>query len=197
MTINRKLILAGIAGSAGTPSLAWFAPQATALPTDATTALVAAYLDLGIVSEDGLSIDTSVSTEEIEGYGLFSAARVITTKEAKSFKITGRETNPVSLALYERLPLTGAGAPTVTPASGAMAVTSGQSRSQTYVAVFDAVDGANKIRKVCPSVELIDKDSEQISKAANVAYGMTFTAYPDSSGNSVYTYYILDALKTP
>lgn len=196
MTINPKLILAGIAGNAGTPSLAWFAPAATALPADASTALAAAYLDLGIVSNEGGVFDTAITTEAIDGFGMYGPARVLTTDEALTFKITGRETNPVSLALYNRLPLTGAGAPTVTALTGAVDVTTGPARSQTYVAVFDSVDGLNKIRKVLPSVELTGKDSEAISKAANVAYGMTFAAYPDSSGVTMYSYYILDALKS-
>lgn len=192
MATNANLILAGISGQAGTPSLGWFAVPGTALPTDASTSLNAAFKDLGLVSEDGLNISTNVNTQEVDAYGLFSPARIITTSEAKTFKITGRETNPVSLALWTRQLLT---AVTVTPVTGAASVTEGVSRSVKYSAVFDAVDGNNKIRKVCPSVELIGKDDESISKAANVAYGMTFTAYPDSSGISVYTYYVLDALK--
>src|SRR4051812_16647841 len=100
MTYNRDLILAGIAGQGGTPSLAWFAPTATALPTDATTALNAAFKDLGLVNANGGVFDADIDTTEIEAYGLFAPARVITTKEKTTFKVTGIETNIVSLSLY-------------------------------------------------------------------------------------------------
>lgn len=189
MSTNRELILAGI----GLPSLQWFAPTATALPTDASTALAVDYLDLGLVAVEGADYNTAITNETIEAYGLGSPARVITTNETVTFKITGLETNPVSIDLYNRQPL---GTTTITGATGAAAVTSGPSRSVTYVSVTDMVDGANKIRKVCPNIELTNKDPEPIAKGKGVAYGMEFTAYPDASGIAVYTYYILDALKT-
>lgn len=192
MTINRDLILAGI----GTPSLQWWAPRGTALPTDASTALATEYLDLGLVAVEGAEYSVAITTEAIDAFGIGAPARVVTTSEITTFKVSGLETNLVSAALYNRLPLTGAGSPTVTAATGAMAVTSGPSRSITYVSVTDMVDGANKIRKVCPNVELTGKDPEAIAKGKNVAYGMEFTACPDANGVAVYTYYILNALKT-
>lgn len=195
MAINSKLVLAGISGQTGTPSLAWFGPDLTPLPTDAATALNAGFLDLGIVEETGAVITPTPTTVEIDGYGMFSAARVITTKESLNFKIIGRETNAVSLNLYNRLPLTGTGTTVVTPVTGVASVNQGPARSIRYTCVLDATDGPNKVRKVFPSVELTGKDPETISRAANLAYGMMFSAYPDANGVAMYTYYVLDALK--
>lgn len=191
MTANPDLVLAGL----GTPSLAWWAPNGTALPTDASTALAADYLDMGWCAETGADIAYNTETVEIDGFGSFAPVRTLITKETTTFQIVGRETNVVTQALYRRLPLTGAGAPTVAT-TGAMAVTDGPARDLKYVGVLDSLDGNNKVRKVFPNARQTGRMNEQIAKAQNLSYGMTFTAEPDENGVSVYTYFLLDALKT-
>lgn len=192
MAANADLILAGL----GTPSLAYFGPSGTTLPTDATTALAAAYLDAGWVAETGADIAYASEAVDIEGYGSLQPARTILTKETLTVKLNFRETNIVSQAVYRRLPVSGVGSPTVTAATGALNVTDGPSRSIKYVGVLHTIDGANVVRKVFPNLRPTSRDNEQISKAANMAYGVTFTAEPDGSGISQYTYFILNALKS-
>lgn len=194
MTADPRNVLAGVSALGGNFELAWFADAGATLPTDATTALDPAFKSLGIVSEDGLTGSTSVSTQDIDGYGSFGPVRTLITSEARTFKITGRETNPTTLAIKTRLAI--ASAPVPEAATGAVATTEGPARDVRYAAVFHAVDGLNVIRKVAPSVRLTGLDDESISKAANVAYGYTLSAEPDSNGVSVYSYYILDAFKT-
>lgn len=187
MTAEPKNILAGIAGLGDSFQLAWFGDAGVTLPTDATTALVTGFKSLGIVAESGLDQATNVATTDIDAYGSFSPVRTLITSEVRTFKVTGRETNLVSLAIKSRQKLS-----EVTATSGGLIdLTEGPARDVTYSAVFHAVDGVNVIRKVVPSVRLTALDNEQISKAANVAYGFTLTAYPDSTGVSVYTHYIL------
>lgn len=189
-------VLAGIAGQGGTPSLAWFAPQGTALPTDATTALAAGYLTAGYCAESGLTISTATNSTDINAYGVGSPVRTLVTSEKQTGKIGFLETNAVTQAIYRRLPLTGEGAPVADATTGALAVTEGPVRVQTYVGVFTATDGANIIRKVVPLLQVTDKDDEAIAQASSIQYGVTFTAYPDGNGVSVYTYYIVPNLAT-
>lgn len=193
MTADPRNILAGVSALGGNFELAWFADNGAVLPTDATTALDAAFESLGIVTADGVTGSATISSTDIDAYGSFSPVRTLITGETRTFKVTGEETNPISLAIKSRLAIASAPVPDTT---GATAVTEGAARDVLYSAVFHAVDGANVIRKVVPSVRLTNIDDEAISKAANVAYGFTFTAYPDSNGVSVYSYYILDAFKT-
>lgn len=192
MTADPRNILAGISGLGNPFELAWFADPGAALPTDASTALDAGFTSLGIVSEDGVSDDKNVASTTIDGYGAFSTLRTLITSEERTFTVTGRETNLVTLAIKSRQSLASV---TATATTGAVNITEGAARDVLYAAVFHAVDGANIIRKVCPSVRMITPASEAIAKAANIAYGFTFTAYPDANGNSVYSYYILDAFK--
>ena len=190
MAVDANKVLAGIAGLDGTPSLAWFAPEGTTLPTDPTSALDAAFLDLGFCSTDGLTISTDTESEDIQAYGSFSIVRRIISSETKTFSVTGLETNTVSLAIQNRLPLD----EVVADVDGSIAVDFGEARSVRYAAVFTAMDGDNLIRKVCPAVELGEVGDEAISRGTNIAYEFTMTAYPDENGKSVYSYYLVDAL---
>ena len=79
----------------------YYAPAGTALPTDATTALPAAYTCVGYLSEDGVTNATDTDTtdinemggikvlSEISGYGETWQFNMIETNEA-SLKQIGR-----------------------------------------------------------------------------------------------------------
>ena len=47
----------------------FWAPAGTTLPTDASTSLSAAFVNLGYISEDGVTISTSEETTEIKSWG--------------------------------------------------------------------------------------------------------------------------------
>jgi hypothetical protein len=190
-------ILAGIAGQGGTPNLAWFAPTGTTAPTDATTALPVAWLTAGYCAESGLTITAATATTDIAAYGVSTPVRTLVTSETRTGSLTFLETNLVTQAIYRRLPLPGqSGGPSVTPATGAVTLTEGQARTANYSAVFTASDGVNVIRKYVPNLQITDRGDETISQAAAITYPVTFTAYPDSDGVSIYTYLIVPNLAT-
>lgn len=58
---------------------AYWAPAGTALPTDATTALPAAFKLLGYLSEDGLTITTDTDTTEVKDANGQTVMKVITS----------------------------------------------------------------------------------------------------------------------
>ncbi len=153
-----------------------------------TTKGVSGFISPGLVSEDGLSADMSNSSNDVPAYGLSSVARKIVTDETLTFKVVFLETNPVSTAIYNRYPLTGVGAPAA-DANGDWMTTEGAFRAQRYSVAFDAVDGPNRIRKYCPSVEVTEKDAFAIKKGEAILYGVTLTAYANSAGVSVATFY--------
>lgn len=56
-------------GKPRTTGAIYIAPAGTVLPTDATTALAAAYKHLGYVSDDGLSNSPSIESDDIKAWG--------------------------------------------------------------------------------------------------------------------------------
>jgi hypothetical protein len=56
------------------------------------------------------------------------------------------------------------------------------------------VDGANAIRAFCPKLQVTDKGDFTEKSGAPVSYPVTLTAFPDTSGNSVYWFYKVAAL---
>ena len=196
MTANPDLILAGVgAGGAGGTSLAWFAPHGTTTPTTATAALDGAFQDAGLITEDGLTRGVEEESNDINAYGLFVPARTLITSSRVTFTIAFLESNATSLAVYHRLPLTGADA--ISPdADGAFDFTEGSARTQRYAAVFDIVDGDNHVRAVVPTVEVTDRTEFSVQAGQAITYGVTLTAYAASDGVAVHWYYVADALAT-
>jgi len=195
MAVNRDLILAGVAAGGTGASLAWFAPKGTTMPTTASGALDVAFRDAGWVGEDGLSKGVDENSTDIAAYGSTVPVRTLTTGSKVTFSITFLESNATTLAIYNRLPLTGTGSLTIA-SSGATDFTEGTQRTIEYAAVFDAVDGANRIRAVIPTLQVTDRSEYAIQAGEAITYGVTLTAYPGSDGVAVHWYYILDALKT-
>ncbi len=198
MTANRNLILAGMngGGTAGT-ALASFAPLGTVAPTAAVGAgstLGSGWYDPGWCTEDGLTRSVDLNTNEINAYGSAVPVRIIKTSRVTTFNIGFLESNPVSLAIYHELPLTGPGA-LVPDSSGAFDFTEGKARTQLYAAVFDVVDGANHIRAVAPQVEVTGQEDFSAAPGNPVQYQVTLTAYPGTDGTAIHWYYVLDALK--
>lgn len=189
-------VLAGIAGEDGLPDLVWFAPEGSAAPTDAATALDAAFLSPGVCGSDGFTLTPDTSSTDIGGFGVLGPVRTITTSEKTTGKVVMLQSNLVSLAVYHRMPLVGTGAPTVDTTTGEIATTDGVARTQRYAFAQTAVDGLNLIRTYCPSVEVTARDAFQIGAAKEVSYGVALTCYPDATGLSVYQWTVVDALKS-
>lgn len=143
----------------------------------------------GLISEDGASQDVKENSKEVRAYGLATPVRKIVTSSDITMKTTMLETNPVSAAVYHRLPLNG-----VQVTGGAFTTTEGVFRSRRYAFCVDAVDGLNKIRMVCPNTEVTDRDGKQIKNGEVIQYGVTLTAYPDTMGVAAYTYHLVSGL---
>jgi hypothetical protein len=164
----------------------WIADAATAvLPTDSTTALDVSFKSVGLVTTDGATIGTAISSNDVPSFGSYSPSRTIITSEIQTVRFVAQETNKVTQAIKTRQALSA-----VTVTTGAMATTRGAARDALYAIVVDAIDtlATNHKRKVYPSVRLTALGDEQIGFAAASEYDFTFTAYHDASGNTEYEY---------
>lgn len=158
-----------------------------------TTPGASGFKSAGLVTEDGLEKALSESSNDIRAYGQFQPVRKIVTSSEITFTTTFLETSPVALAVYDRLPLSGVGA--IAPdANGAFSIKEGTARTQRYAAVFEVVDGENHIRMYCPAVEVTDREGLSIGAGNAITRGVTLTAYPNSFGVAVETFYRIPSL---
>ncbi|MEU8023754.1 hypothetical protein AB0B88_16215 [Micromonospora haikouensis] len=197
---DRSLILAGVkAGGTAGSALAMFAPPGTVLPTAATgtgAALDTAFADAGWCSEDGLKKAVDEQVQTIGAFGTNAPVRKLITSSETTFEIVFLESNPTALSLYHRLPLTGPDAIDVA-ADGSFSIAEGEPRTAEYSAVFDLVDGPNRIRAVVPQLEVTGRQEFSISKSSPVQYGVTLTAYPGPDNIAIEWHYLVAGLATP
>lgn len=153
------------------------APIGSTLPTDATTALDAAFKVLGYVSEDGLTNSNSASMNDTKAWG---GDIVLSGLDEKpdTFQFTLIETlnAEVLKAVYGAANVTG------TLTTG-ITVTANSTEPEAASWAFDMVmrDGAVK-RIVVPNAKVTEVGDIVYNDTDAVGYEITITAYPDSNG---------------
>ena len=164
------------------------APLGTALPTDATTALIAAYKPLGAVSREGLRPTRDTSIEKPRDWNGDVVAQLM-TDESSSFAFTLIEVlaQAVNEFVYGTANVTVV-APTASVGTKTSIVDKG-GKPDDCILVFEMKHGGKKMRIVIPSA-----DSTVTGEGAWVAddvssYEITTEAIKDATGNRAYRYY--------
>ena len=171
--------------TAGKPKIGgavYAAPAGSTLPTDATTALDAAFKSLGYCSEEGLVNSNSPSVTEIKAWG---GDTVLTVQEERPdrFKVTLIEALNLEVlkVIYGSTNVTGALSTGVTVGVDA-------SEPAEFCWAIDMIlNGAVK-RVVIPHGKITELEDITYSDTDAVGYGITITSLPDSSGKSHYEY---------
>lgn len=166
---------------------AFSAPLGTVVPVDLTTALVAAYLNAGYVSSDGVVQSIGADSNDVVAWG-GDTVRKIQTSHDLSYALTLIETNVVSTGIYygdDRVTLTPATA--TTGEKLAIRITSGELPHKVWV--FELVDGARKGRIVLPDAQVSERGDVSFIDDDAVSYGLTLAAYPDATGTKGYIYW--------
>lgn len=159
------------------------APAGTTLPTDATTALNAAFKGLGYVSEDGLVNSVETDTENVNAWG-GDLVLVGQTSFSETFTVNLLETNADALKVYY-------GDDNVTVTGSNITITQNSEQLPTVVVVFELVLTGGRVKRiVVPNAQIVDRSGEiTYVDGEPIAYPAVFTAYPDSNGNT-HTEYI-------
>lgn len=164
------------------------APLGTTLPLDATTALVAAYVSVGIIGSDGVDLNPSMSSSDIQDMN-GNVVATIETGYKTEFSWPMLETNEFSLALYND-----GSAVTVTPGTGSgpdlITVKGGAPLFDHNVAIITTVSNGLRSRTVIPDCKVTGRDSVKVSGTAATQRMVTVTAYPFDDEGHTYTSYI-------
>ncbi len=159
------------------------APIGTTLPTDATTALDAAFANLGYCSEEGLTNANTRKSEDIKAWG----GDIV-------LSIQNEKTDTFSTVLIESLNIDvlkeffGADNVSGTLETGITINVNSQELTEKSWAIDMIMRNGNLKRIVIPSGKITA--TEDITYVDNevVGYGITITCYPDGSGNTHYEY---------
>lgn len=173
--------------SAGKPRVAgaiYRAPLNTPLPTDASTQLAAGYVDMGYISEDGVTNSNSPETEKIKAWG-GQVVLIVSTEKPDTFKLTFLEAlNPnVLQTVY------GAGNVTTDSSAGTISVVANAEALEEHVYVIDiAMRGGALKRIVIPDGALSELGDIVYKDDEAIGYEVTLDCLPDASGNNHYEY---------
>lgn len=161
----------------------FLAPSGTTLPTDNTTTLDAAYLNMGFLGDDGVNFSDSSSTENAYDANGDSIATSQGEVE-KTFTVTFREIKKDSLAVLY-------GSANVTDAEGKLTVHDKGPNSATYVGVFEIrLKDGRKWRRVVPQCQPGELGDQTIVYNELVGRELTMAALLDSTSGSYYIDYI-------
>lgn len=173
--------------SAGKPKIggyAHWAPAGTTAPTDAVTALAAAFLDMGFISEDGVTNSTERESNDIKDWG---GTTVMSVQNGFTDTFSATFIEALNLDLLKRI----YGGSNV---SGSLAdgvtVNVNSSELETGIWVFDLVlNGDVKHRIVIPSGKITEVGKITYNSSDAIGYEVTITAFPDATGDTHHNYY--------
>lgn len=168
--------------STGKPNISgavYVAPMTATLPTDATTALDAAFVCLGYVSEDGLENNNELDVSEIKAWGGNIVYRSLNgLDDTFSLSLIESENVDVLKNVYGDANVT-------LDANDNVTINIVAEDPQEKIWVFElAMRGGRAKRIVIPDGAVTARETITYNDSDAVAYGITVSAYPDSTGKT-------------
>ena len=153
------------------------------LPTDAVTALDTDFIELGYVSEDGLTNSNTPQVDQIRAWGGDVVLTPLTAKD-DTFQFTLIESlrDDVLKAVYGTANVSGSLSTGITVKANADA-------AKDFTWVFEVVMTGNVAKRiVVPAATVTEIGDITYTDGGAVGYQITIQAKPDAQGNTHYEY---------
>ena len=160
------------------------APKGTTLPTNATGNLAVGFLDMGFISDDGVTHSNSPESDKIKSWD-GTTVLVVSDGRPDTYKLKFLESynSNVLETMY------GAGNVTVDGVAGTIAVDANSSALDEYAYVIEMVGtGGTFHRIVLPCASMSEVGDVVYKNNEAVGFEITLECLPDSSGNTHYEY---------
>ena len=164
MALTSGSVRVGVTGSIA------LAPELTADPGDASSALLAPWVSVGYLSEDGVTESNSLESDEIKAWQNAETVRKVVTTQETTYGFTMIETNAEALGLFY--------GKAVAPSDTSHVI--GGDILGRFAVCLTIVDGTEVIRRWIPSIEVTERGEVQFGSGDALGYEVTMTAYPIS-----------------
>lgn len=154
----------------------YIAPKGTTAPTDLDTAWPAGWVDLGYLSDDGVEMNYSTNTEDINAWQSLSPVRKVLTGVDMTLGFTAIELKTSTVTLY--FP-----SATMTDVSGTvhkLAIPAAPAPDERAIGL-EWIDGTIKNRLIIARGEVTDRQAITLARSGAVGLGMTVSAYADTA----------------
>lgn len=164
----------------------YVAPTTATAPSDATTALSVDWVDLGYVSEDGVSATFGRTTETVGAWQSLYPVRRITTEASAMVKFNLRQWNS------DTVPFALGGGTITEPSPGEYEfVPADPSTIDERSLIVEWQDGARHYRLYFPKGMITDAVETNITRSSAADLPISYEATP-ASGDDAYTLYTDD-----
>lgn len=167
MSLDSTNVLIGSTGAA------YVAPLATAAPTTSVSSLNAAFLDLGYLSDDGVTETYDDSTDEITAWQGAAIVRRVISSSSATLQFTMIESKTDVLELFHK------GSAMATDGSTGFKLDVLAPTADRRSFVIDVLDGSTHVRLYVANGEVTERG--EVTYANNgdaLQYPVTITCYP-------------------
>ena len=157
-------------------SAVYVGPKGTTAPTTPTATPAVGFVEVGWLSDDGITEMHSVDSSSKRAWQGGTTVRTIKSGDSRKFKFVMLETNATTLGLVRpgSTPVTATGV-TTTPVKAYL----GQ---DIRAWIVDTIDGTIHTRKIIPAGEVVDVADIKFNSQDITAYEVTVECYATSAG---------------
>lgn len=154
----------------------YVADTGTTIPTTAAGVWDAAFVELGYVTPDGISVEPQDETAEIKAMQNGDTVRTLIIGSKLTLGFALMETTATGLELYYK------GATVTGTGTGPASIEIKNPTAERHVFGLDIIDGSRVVRWTLGAGEVSERGAITYRNDEAITYPLTITAYPDENG---------------